>query len=46
MAAPVTDDRGTVVGAVAASAPAPYFGAHRDRMIEAVRQGADLLGPC
>lgn len=46
VAAPVRDDRGTVVGAVAASAPAPYFSTHRDRMIEAVRQGADLLGPC
>ncbi|MER5620261.1 MULTISPECIES: IclR family transcriptional regulator [unclassified Streptosporangium] len=45
VAVPVLDASASVVGAVAASAPLDYFRAHRDLMIEGVRESARLLGP-
>jgi DNA-binding IclR family transcriptional regulator len=40
VAAPVINEDGAVVGAVATSAPAAHFAAHRGQMAEAVRGGA------
>ncbi len=44
VAAPVRDAAGTVLGAVAASAPLGYFTARRDRMLTAVRRAATAIG--